>query len=187
MPLQPWTRFDNPAMRKIRDEDKRRWKAGPGRDFERYRTDGIGRKSPPDRAFLFSQLGYDDNAPLKYPFGARRDLYRPRAPGDEVAGDFHTIVPGYSEDSVPGKWRMSSPNSPAASPPRQLARRRGSPGRRGVQPESSSSLASGSAAGAGAGAGAVGTQGSGGSLGRLGSKTYWKASMEAAIGALQGS
>ena len=109
MPLQPWTRFDNPTMRKIRDEDKARWKAGYGRDFDRFSS---ASRVTLENKFLFSQLEYDPAAPLKHPFGSKHDWYCSRNKHGELAGDFRNIVPGYSPDSSMGKWRMLSPNVP---------------------------------------------------------------------------
>jgi len=99
MPLQPWTRFDNPIYRKFRHPDPLKF-AGGGDDFDLYRSRGFGARSPPSKDFLFSKM------PFARQFGSRSDDFRPHDVSGDLEGHFYTVTPGYSPDASPGKWRM---------------------------------------------------------------------------------
>jgi hypothetical protein len=111
MPLQPWTRFDNPIYRKFRGAVDPSKHTG-GCDFDLYRSRGFGPRSPPPKNFLFSQMEF------ARPFGSRPSDFRPEDSGTFIEGHFYNVVPGYSPDRQPGKWRMDPGISGPPMPPK---------------------------------------------------------------------
>lgn len=94
MPLQPWTPYDHPTRRKLRDDDSR--KNMSSKDFDIYRRAGGG--YPHD--FLNASEAF------KRQFGSKPDDFRPRNREPDLGGEFRNVVPGFHTDNIPGKWNM---------------------------------------------------------------------------------